>query len=429
MIRDDVFTQNSGVALDFGMGSQGVVDRHGGILPAHFGADQIDDNLFENNGTNGAFAWKAPFVKLTGNSFVDDNLFNTQLGSEAYLKIVDESPGVMILHNYFFSDQDYSTLAIWLDSEVQDSRVSRNVFVDTGGVMYEADLANNLFDDNILLNRPVGPGQPIGGVNILEASGVYVVQNLFVNQGAIQISNHYAPDIPGTVENDDGVARRMVLYKPGTLTSLGLRRVHVHQNLFMNNIFYRYGITKVLFNEPSTYNEAELDSGDLAQYLANRFWDNRVDFNVYYNGAQKVNDYDPSLALDQHSVTVPGNHDVTYRCSPTSCVIDMQVDARNTPESLGAPAITGSYVGPSELLPDDRPASITTDFFGHQRPTATSQSARSPARRPASKCSGSGPRSSHSGPRLSDATSRARDWCELQSHRLSTHRGRSSQVG
>ena len=151
--------------------------------------------MFEDNGTNGAFAWKAPFVKLTGNSFVDDNLFDTQLGSEAYLKIVDESPGVRILHNYFFSDQDYSTLAIWLDSEVQDSRVSRNVFVDTGGVMYEADLANNLFDDNILLNRPVGPGQPIGGVSIVESSGVYVVQNLFVDQGAIQISNHHAPDI------------------------------------------------------------------------------------------------------------------------------------------------------------------------------------------------------------------------------------------
>jgi hypothetical protein len=376
VIRDDTFTQNSGVALDFGLGSEGVIERHGGLQPARFGYDQIEDNLFVDNGSDGAFAWKAPFTTIRDNRFVDDNTFELDLGSEAYLKIVDESPGLMIAHNYFFNDGSYFTPAIWLDSEVQDSAVSGNVFVNTGGVIYEADLVDNLFDNNILLNTFVPAdsslGDPDGGIELLESSGVYIVDNLFDDVARVEISNTHVEDVPGSVENDDGVARRMALYEPGTLRSLGLYRVRVHQNLISNNVFYDRGITSVQFDQPPEYNEAALESGDLAQYLANKFWGNRVNFNLYFDGAQEVNDFDtpapPNVdAPDSHSIVVTGDESTSYACSPDQCVVNMDVDPSNSPEAMHAPPITGSYLGRCELLPLDRAPEVSTDFFGKAR--------------------------------------------------------------
>ena len=372
VIRQDVFTQNSGIALDFGMGSMRVVDLHGGFLPKNFGSHVIDDNVFIDNGTDGAFAWKAPFVTVRDNRFIDDNLFNVQLGSEAYLKVVDESPGIRFIHNYFFNSQRYFTPAMWLDSQVQDSTVSQNVLVDTGGVVYEADLANNLFDNNILLNHfepsaAAFGGSPSGGIEILESSSVYVVDNLFVDQARVDISNVRAAGSSQEVEHYDGVARSVYLFKPGTLTSLGLWRVRIQQNVISNNLFYDRGMTNVLFTQPSTYDPVALQSGSLVQYMANRFWDNRVDFNVYYNGAQKVNDFDPSLGPDEHSATVPGRNTASYRCTPDRCVVFMQINRRNTPMRIGAPAITSGYLGSSKLLPGDFPPAVTTDFGGRRR--------------------------------------------------------------
>ncbi len=375
VIRNDVFTQNSGVALDFGMGSMRVVDLHGGLVPSNFGGHVIEDNVFINNGTDGAFAWKAPFVTVRDNRFIDDNLFNVQLGSEAYLKVVDESPGLRVIHNYFFNSRPYFTPAMWLDSQVQDSTVSQNVLVDTGGVIYEADLANNLFDNNIMLNHfepsaSAFGGTPSGGIEILESSSVSVVDNLFVDQARVAISNVHAAGNSQEFENYDGVARSMYLFKPGTLTSLGLRRVRIHQNVISNNLFYDRGMTKVLFTQPSTYDPVALQSGSLVQYMANRFWDNRVDFNVYYNGAKKVNDFDASLDPDEHSVTVPGRNTASYSCSSDRCVVFMQINRRNAPMSIGAPAITSGYLGSSKLLPGDLPPAVTTDFFGRRRSLA-----------------------------------------------------------
>lgn len=367
-IRGNTFIQNSGVALDFGMGSQGVVDAHGGF-PAHYGSHLIEGNLFQDNATNGAFAWESPFTVAKDNRFINNDTDNTQLVSEAAFKIVDDGPGVRVLHNYFYSNQAWSSLAIWMDSEIQDSVVADNVMVNTGGVTYEADLANNLFANNIMLNRPTPPR---GTFTIYESSGTKVVNNLFDNVAAITISTGRVTGSGG--QRWDGVARTMQLFTPGTNTPIGLLRVRVHENLFAGNLFYGQGLQHVGFTQPQTVDETALESGDASVYAANRFWDNAVDYNVYYDGAQPVNDFNGyDVVPDSHSATVAGDFGAPYTCGPSRCTVDLHVDTANTPESLGAPAITSDYLGTSDLLPGDYMPGVDTDFFGNPRtgPTAT----------------------------------------------------------
>lgn len=380
-IRGNTFIQNSGVALDFGMGSQGVVDAHGGF-PAHYGSHLIDGNLFQDNATNGAFAWRSPFTVAENNRFVNNDTDNTGLVSEAAFKIVDEGPGVRVTHNYFYSNQDWSQLAIWMDSEIQDSVVAGNVMVNTGGVSYEANLANNLFANNVMLNQPMpdinaGPADvlhPRGALTIYESSGTKVVNNLFDNVATVTISTGSAGASGGGLERPDGVARRMRLFAPGTNTPTGLLRVRVHENLFADNLFYGQGLQHEGFSQPQTVDENALNTGDATVYAANRFWDNAVDYNVYYGGAQPVNDFNSyPVVPDSHSAAIAGNFSAPYACGPSRCSVNLQVDGANTPESLGAPAITSDYLGTSDLLPGDRMPGVGTDIFGAPRtgPTAT----------------------------------------------------------
>jgi hypothetical protein len=357
IIQNNTFTQNSGVALGFGVGAQPDVNANGG-LPARYGHHLIQGNNFTNNGTNGAFAYRAPFTEVTGNRFVDNNADNTQLLSEADLKFLDGGVNIKIHDNYFYSDHSYASDFIWMDSACQDTQTYGNVFAATAGnlIQYEADFGNNSFDNNILINA---------GMTLLQASNTKIVHNTLVNSSFMFIS---APNFPaGFAENMVGTSRRMELYSPGTTQMIGLVQPDMVYNRIMNNVFYGQSyLPDMSFPPPYTLNPQVA------------FANNIIDYNVYYNGAKPattrtgVVGTGTSGAADGFSVTLAGSA-ASATCDPNTCTVLLPVDPTNAPAQLNAPAMTSLYMGANSYLANQSPPvydysdPIVTDFSGSQR--------------------------------------------------------------
>ena len=192
-------TQCRGVAIDFGNGSRGQEDRYGkgydygdysdnnpggynGNGPELYGYHKIRYcNVFDN-ATNGMFAYRGAYTEVHDCTFVNNNAINTGLASEAYFKDVSGGFGINLHDNYFYSDQSWNTMPIWMDCECDDVIVVNNVIYAAGtgsadgfsNITYELNAGWNLFANNIIINCGVSNGVN-GNMNIMN--------NLLINTG------------------------------------------------------------------------------------------------------------------------------------------------------------------------------------------------------------------------------------------------------
>ena len=192
-------TQCRGVAIDFGNGSRGQEERYGkgydygeysdntpggynGNGPDLYGYHIIRYcNVFDN-ATNGMFAYRGAYTEIHDCTFVNNNAINTGLASEAYFKDVSGGFGINLHDNYFYSDQSWNTMPIWMDCECDDVIVANNVVYAAGtgsadgfsNITYELNAGWNLFANNIIINCGVSNGVN-GNMNIMN--------NLLINTG------------------------------------------------------------------------------------------------------------------------------------------------------------------------------------------------------------------------------------------------------
>ncbi len=366
IIQNCIVKNNRGVAIDFGLGAQRKEVANGGT-PAVFGYHKILNNIVKDNGTNGVMAYKGAYTEIAGNKFINNNTLNTTLLSEAFVKDVDEGESIYIHNNYFYSNQTWKTMPIWLDSECNNCRVSENVFAGTGlsYVMYEANHGYNLMDNNVFIGV---------GYNLTESSHTYIVHNLFLDVGANNnfVNSGRITGTSATAEGWDGVCRTMTLQVPNTETSLGRYETRFRFNKMVNNIFYMNGPTAGA-TEPDTYDPTWPAYHSNATAIVGTYvWGNECDYNVYYNGAQKINNYASArhYVPDANSVVVSGNS-YSYVADENSCEITINIDPNNMPANLRAPKITGSYLGPQMLYKalgyDVVAPDVISDFFGDDR--------------------------------------------------------------
>ncbi|VBB04926.1 pectin lyase fold/virulence factor [Lucifera butyrica] len=408
--------QNRGVAIDFGNGSHMQELMNGGE-PKLYGHHIIRYCNVHDNGTNGMMAYRGAYTEIYGCTLADNNTLNTGLLSEAYIKDVSGGFGIYIHNNYFYSDQDWAVFPIWLDSECDGCRVSKNLFYCKGnghGFTYLASECNSgwqLYDNNILVGV---------GWDIMESSHNYFVHNLWLNTPKDSSKRmwpyFYATEygFNGT-EGYDGYARAMRIMKPGTLkpittiqNSTSRFETFSRFNKMLNNIFFDYGPYGT-----RSANEVRADkyNGVYAEvYLSTApgvdpdysggswkdenhknypiawveaypgtvgkgtiYWGNECDYNVYYGGANKI-DYQYATArgyeADKNSKVVAGSGN-SYKVTATRNSFKLTLNVDDSASTLNAPAITGTYLGNTtaykQLGYDFYAPGVDTDFFGHKR--------------------------------------------------------------
>lgn len=366
-IRNNTFKQNTGAGLDYGNGSRADElnpSLGNGSAPSEFGEHTISNNWFIENGSNGAFAYKSPYTKITGNSFINNDKNDTHTVSEAYLKVVDNGQGMQVIGNYFYRDLNTPLpIALWMDTEVQEAIVSNNVFVRTGDIIFELDVAgNNLFANNILIDGP--------GFSANETAQTYLVHNLFLDPTRVNIKGTFGgggenayPD-PAT-----GMTRRRASFFDtpnhayNEVDQVNFFQAYETENKYYNNILYGKGITVPA--EPTS-------DGFLKR--------NFVDYNMNFAGATKPGNYDSTKTPDVHStVSVGGSY--AYTATAAYCTITLNLGGT---APITAPLISGStpdtYAG-NMILESNKAlfaaygitsavfSAVTKDFFGQNRVT------------------------------------------------------------
>lgn len=261
--------QNRGVAIDFGCGSAKQELRYGGE-PDLYGYHIIRNNKVQDNATNGIMAYRGAYTEIYGNKLVNNDALDTGLASEAYIKDVSGGWGINIHDNYFYSDQDWSCFPIWLDSECDMCRVSRNVFYCRGegkgfsSLDYECNGGWNLIDNNIFVGV---------GIALFGTTGTYFVNNLWLD---INEDARTWPQKGNTAgmgaEGYDGYSRSMRLVEPGTLKLIGKEPTSRFQtfdnyNKMLGNMMFGTGLTNTISPMPGM--DGEKISGSLLVLLGN----------------------------------------------------------------------------------------------------------------------------------------------------------------
>lgn len=407
-------TQNRGVAIDYGNGSH-MSELENGGEPELYGHHIIRYCNVHDNGTNGMMAYRGAYTEIYGCTLANNNTLNTGLLSEAYIKDVSSGYGINIHNNYFYSDQDWAVYPIWLDSECDGSRVSKNVFYCKGdghGFTYTDSEVNHgwlMWDNNIFVGV---------GWHLLSASHNYYVNNLWLNMPKDTSKRLW----PGTgkwgfvgSEGWDGYQRAMRAMKPGTLDTISTINnetsrfeTYNRYNKMLNNIFFDYGPAG---NQKETEVSADKYNSTISEvYLSNEkgvnpdysggswahpevgklplawieaekgsvgtgtvIWGNECDYNVYYGGAEKI-DYQYAAArgyeADKNSKVVEGTAN-KYTVTATRDTFKLTLTVDDSCSSIKAPAITGEYLGAAEAYKklgyDFYALDVDTDFFGNMR--------------------------------------------------------------
>ncbi|MCY1714444.1 right-handed parallel beta-helix repeat-containing protein [Caproiciproducens galactitolivorans] len=414
IIQNCDVTQNRGVAIDYGNGSRMLELQNGGE-PKLYGHHIIRYCNVHDNGTNGMMAYRGAYTEIYGNTLYNNNALNTGLLSEAYIKDVSGGFGINIHNNYFYSDQDWAVFPIWLDSECDGCRVSKNLFYCKGnghGFTYVDSEVNHgwqMYDNNIFVGV---------GLHIMSASHNYFVNNLWLNIPS-DTSRRSWPGIGkwGFVGSEgwDGYQRAMRVMEPGTLDVISTvndptSRFETYNrfNKMLNNIFFDNGlysssdsteVSKEQYNSINTevvlskapnvnpdysggsWSHPEVGELPIAWVEAKPdtvgkgtiMYGNECDYNVYYGGAQKIG-YQYASArgyeADKNSKVVEGGTN-SYQITATPDSFKLTLNVDGSCSSLNAPAITGAYLGNTELYqqlgynfyaPD-----VNTDYFGNAR--------------------------------------------------------------
>ncbi|GEM_PF-5209551 len=399
---------NRGVAIDYGLGSRGYMTENGGE-PALYGHHTITNCNVHDNGTNGIMAYRGAYTEIYGCKLANNNALNTGLTSEAYIKNVNTGFGINIHDNYFYSDQDYDTLAIWYDCEGDGSSITNNIFYsagNNGSGFSNIELENVagwcLCANNIFVNT--------GWAYFSADSNIYMVNNLFLDNtkgytypsgtNSAGTKDRYPGEWRATnTYGTGGYARVLRAMIPGTLTPIckdgtdgqSHWETVTRFNKTFNNIFYGTGVTcSANTNEPSpedyidTYYEfTNLGDGysydlwhavNIEDYQPNatKVYGNEIDYNAYCAGATKVN-YQYAAArgyvADEHSVEDGGP--CGYEVTGDRDSFTLSLTVNETVLNIDAPAMTGEFMGKAALYDylgyDFYAPDVDTDFFGNSR--------------------------------------------------------------
>ena len=402
---------NRGVAIDFGLGSRGFMyDNCGPVTednpdpsPEYYGHHIIRNNYVHHNATNGIMAYRGAYTELYGNVLYNNDEFHTGLASEAYIKNVNSGYGINIHDNYFYSDHDWSTLAIWYDTEADGSAITNNVFFSNGkngsglsGLEFETIAGWVTCSGNIFINC---------GYNILNCSDISIFNNLFLNAKS-EFPGH---PTPMKAFGWNGYSRAMRAKYPGTLETICIDgtdgnsafEVYHRFNKLKNNIFFANGVTS---SEKSDECSTEEYNGKYYEWLnkvdattdrtnaekdarlqadnwtavdpnyqkdGSFSYGNECDWNAYLSGADKINyQYGTKRGYyaDENSVVLEGGS-YSVEGDENGMTLNLVLDAgirefkapSITSEGLSNPALY-SYLGvdfPVEV--------VTTDMFGIER--------------------------------------------------------------
>lgn len=386
--------QNRGVAIDYGLGSRGHQENNGGE-PAMYGHHIIRNCNVYDNATNGIMAYRGAYSEIYGCSLSNNNALNTGLLSEAYVKNVNSGFGINVHDNYFYSDQEWDTIPVWYDCELDGAQINNNVFYSAGPdghglsqLYWEQSggwsmCANNIFVDTGILN--------------VNSSNLYIVNNLFLD-------NHKRNAYPAMLDvftsyGYNGYSRVMRAVEPGTLTPISIKGTggNSHYETFSrfnklyNNIFFGTGLSSSpeldevseedyigSFYEFENIGSPE-EEKDIWKPLDENYqpnstfcYGNECDYNVYYAGADKINhQYGAGRGYEADANSIKAEGDYSYKITgdKNSCTLTLNVD--NSAREIKAPAMTSSFFGnPAlyEMLGYEFPTpDVDKDFFGGKR--------------------------------------------------------------
>ena len=405
-----------GVGMDFGLGARGYMyEMCGPVTPENpdpspklYGYHIIRNNFVHNNATNGIMAFRGAYTELYNNILYNNDEFHTALASEGYIKNVNGGYGINIHDNYFYSDHDWDTLAIWYDTEADGSYISKNIFFSNGpdgkglsGLEFETIQGWVNCNDNIFVNC---------GFNMLNVSSLNIFNNLFLNGG----SAFPGSPTPAQAYGWCGYTRAMRAKVPGTLETICLDgndgnssfEVYCRFNNLKNNIFFGLGVTssdRALECSDEEYNgkfyewlntvDAVTDRTD-AQTAADRLkadtwvavdpayekdgsfcYGNECDYNIYYGGAEKIN-YQYGQArgyeADKNSIV---SQNASYKVEGDLTHFKLTLNLDNAVSEINAPAVNAASLGNPAVytyLGYDFPAQTDgLDFFGTRRERTT----------------------------------------------------------
>jgi hypothetical protein len=237
---NNVIRHAASIGLDIGdegdKDIEGVNDRQG--EPRGIGSHTIINNIFIYNGCAGVMGLGAPNTLFKNNFFAHNNDLYFESAEQGGIK-VHLFTNSRIEDNFFYRNH---CKGLWLDNRYNNTRVTRNVFIenDKAGFMYElASSDKALFDNNILYRNKAN------NIYSHDASGMTIAHNIVANSHGMTLHGNYGEGYFGRNVTTRGTA------------------YNKHNRLY-NNIFVDNG------------------GGDLKlAYPATRSGDNISDFNIF----------------------------------------------------------------------------------------------------------------------------------------------------
>ena len=435
-------SQCRGVAIDFGNGSRGQEERYGpgydygdwsdntpggynGNGPEIYGNHTIRYcNIFDN-ATNGMFAYRGAYSEIYGCAFINNNCINTGLASEAYFKDVSGGFGIKLHDNYFYSDQSWTTMPIWMDCECDDVVIANNVVYSpsSGGfsnISYELNAGWNLLANNIIINCGIS-----NGVN----GNVNVVNNLLIGTGNYNVIGSASQNRAGA-EGGNNRTRTNRVVVPGTLDEISTVgnptsrfEPYSRYNKFMGNILFwstspnNSGTNYDESQRVTGYGEFVLKrqdecapghvsmpdfSGGVASFhaglpdvvalqnagtvfdwawvyaagtagnstISRTVYGNMADWNVLYGVSARPSGWD-SRGFEQNGVVVPSSAGNNYTINASKESFSITLDVDNSAIDVNPPLFTSEFMGPSDMKQNlgylSYPPSVEVDIRGVKR--------------------------------------------------------------
>jgi hypothetical protein len=169
------------------------------------GDNVVSDNCLTNNGEYGAqgysyvdetyentFTGGATNITFTNNDVSFNNTQRTQSGIEGGVKFW-QNGNVTVTGNYFHDN--YDSPGIWMDTDNAGFLVQNNYISNNGGeglmyeVSYNADIVDNTFSGNAIINGQQNPGFPTGAIYVSESGGDSRVASNYSGEFNIQDNN------------------------------------------------------------------------------------------------------------------------------------------------------------------------------------------------------------------------------------------------
>ena len=202
------------------------------------GNNVISDNCMTNNGEYGfngysyvdenyedTFTGGATNITMTNNDISFNNTQKTDYGVEGGGKFW-QNGNVVVTGNYVHDNID--SPGLWADTDNAGFLIQNNYFSNNAGpglmyeISYNADITDNTFVDNAIVDGPTNPGFPTGAIYVSESggdsgvasnySGELLIQDNNFNDNwagvvAAQNANRYSGDgqDPGTLDPPPGV--------------------------------------------------------------------------------------------------------------------------------------------------------------------------------------------------------------------------------